>query len=487
MKKCILFILTTIFIVSCSISWANDPQKNTDLEHIWNVTSGEKLTTDKLNFHFDYPIYEGSTIDKTIKEWWEKLINDANKEIEENKKNWLKDITPELYYSFNKYKDKWINSIVYNVWKMISRGHPENIIKIFYIDEKWKEINQNDFFKFTEQTKNIFEQKLLNKVKTIEWVFEDQEALKSVVKNYLNDMKFYFDSEKIVFLFEQYTVWPYSSGILEVEFYFSELKEYLNPEIFPEIKKELEKKQEQEAKQSNLKNDESNSWKNEVNAAKIETKTWTQKEKTARKDWKKYIALTFDDGPSKKTTPQLLDILKENNVKATFFVLWKNASFFPEIIKREHDEWHEIWSHTWDHPNLLNLSEAKIKKQIESTDEEIQKIIWIKPTLLRPPYGSHNKKIDNMAKKTIVMWNVDSLDWKNRNVKKNLSTALKQVQPGSIILFHDIHQPSVDTIDSLIKELKKQWYEFVTVSELLQEHTDVEKKVCFGEFKCDAY
>ena len=300
-------------------------------------------------------------------------------------------------------------------------------------------------------------------------------------------MKFYFDSEKIVFLFEQYTVWPYSSGILEVEFYFSELKEYLNPEIFPEIKKELEKKQEQEAKQSNLKNDESNSWKNEVNAAKIETKTWTQKEKTARKDWKKYIALTFDDGPSKKTTPQLLDILKENNVKATFFVLWKNASFFPEIIKREHDEWHEIWSHTWDHPNLLNLSEAKIKKQIESTDEEIQKIIWIKPTLLRPPYGSHNKKIDNMAKKTIVMWNVDSLDWKNRNVKKNLSTALKQVQPGSIILFHDIHQPSVDTIDSLIKELKKQWYEFVTVSELLQEHTDVEKKVCFGEFKCDAY
>ena len=87
------------------------------------------------------------------------------------------------------------------------------------------------------------------------------------------------------------------------------------------------------------------------------------------------------------------------------------------------------------------------------------------------------------------MWNVDSMDWKNRNVEKNIETTMKQVKDWSIILYHDIHQPSVDTIDSLIKKLKAEGYNFVTVSELLKMwwHEDLSKKVCSWEFDCHDY
>ena len=203
----------------------------------------------------------------------------------------------------------------------------------------------------------------------------------------------------------------------------------------------------------------------------------------------KMVALTFDDGPSPKTTPGLLEILKKNNVKATFFVLGKNVSAHPEIVQKEIEEWHEVWSHSWDHPALTKLKDAWVKKQIQDTDDALKKAIGKEATLLRPPYWAHNKRTDNIIKKTILMWNVDSMDWKNRNVEKNIETTMKQVKDWSIILYHDIHQPSVDTIDSLIKKLKAEGYNFVTVSELLKMwwHEDLSKKVCSWEFDCHDY
>ena len=108
--------------------------------------------------------------------------------------------------------------------------------------------------------------------------------------------------------------------------------------------------------------------------------------------------------------------------------------------------------------------------------------------MLRPPYGSHDSRVDNLIWKTIIIWNVDSLDWKHRNVSKNLETIQNQVADGSIILMHDIHQASVDTIPQLIDKLRENWYEFLTVSDLLKlNYEDISKKVCNGEYNCKSY
>lgn len=203
----------------------------------------------------------------------------------------------------------------------------------------------------------------------------------------------------------------------------------------------------------------------------------------------KYVALTFDDGPNPKTTHPLLHLLKKRRVKATFYVLGQNVNRHPDTVLWAYNDGHEIANHTWSHPDLRYLSKEKILKEISLTDE------WIKnatggfvPTTIRPPYWAVDDKVKSvLSDKTIVMWNADSQDRKHRNVTKNLNQVLPEIQAGSIILFHDIHKPSVDTIDTLITTLEKQGYTFVTVSELLKkwQWASVIGKTCYSAYRCE--
>ena len=170
----------------------------------------------------------------------------------------------------------------------------------------------------------------------------------------------------------------------------------------------------------------------------------------------KMVALTFDDGPDAKTTPQALDILKKYGVKATFFMLGQNVVSNPDIVKRVKNEGHQIGIHTWDHPVLTKLPMETVKKEIFD----------IKPTITRPPYGAINSMIQNAIDQSFIMWNVDSLDWKTRNTKAIMQEVAK-TQPGSIILMHDIHQTSIDALPSVIQYLQNNGYTLVTVDELL--------------------
>lgn len=453
MKKFIFSVVFVIFMFSCSFFWAT-------LKVEWEE-------------NFNYKKYENTVILTKMREFWKTLVENAKQEVKDLQKEWVKLDGPKMIISSNEYKDKWINSIVFNIFKSIYWANNQNIIKVFHTNDKWEEISWQKILKLdsTEKKKELAK-KMKEKLKSFEWLFTEDNVIDEQLAEYLENPKFYLEAEKIVFLLEAGTVWPYSRGFIEEEFYFNDLIEYLNQDTFPEIKKELEKLAEQKAK---IEKDKA------AKNAKIAARKNT--------DWKKYVALTFDDGPSPKTTPGLLEILKKNNVKATFFVLGKNVSAHPEIVQKEIEEWHEVWSHSWDHPALTKLKDAWVKKQIQDTDDALKKAIGKEATLLRPPYWAHNKRTDNIIKKTILMWNVDSMDWKNRNVEKNIETTMKQVKDWSIILYHDIHQPSVDTIDSLIKKLKAEGYNFVTVSELLKMwwHEDLSKKVCSWEFDCHDY
>ena len=182
---------------------------------------------------------------------------------------------------------------------------------------------------------------------------------------------------------------------------------------------------------------------------------------------KKVVALTFDDGPDGNTTPQALDILAKYKIKATFFVQGKNIAGNEAILKRMQSEGHEVGNHSWNHPILTKLSLEDAKKQLTDTEDAITKVLGKSSKLMRPPYGAISDDIRNSLDLSFIMWDVDSLDWKSKNEAAILTEIQHQTSDGAIILMHDIHQPSVNSLPKVIEYLQEQGYSFVTVSELL--------------------
>ncbi|MFZ4775082.1 MAG: polysaccharide deacetylase family protein [Terrimicrobiaceae bacterium] len=184
-----------------------------------------------------------------------------------------------------------------------------------------------------------------------------------------------------------------------------------------------------------------------------------------------YIALTFDDGPSATLTPKLLDILKERGVKATFFVLGECVAANPDVLKRAADEGHEIGNHSWDHKAFTKAGGAGVASQINQANAAIENATGKKPVIVRPPYGATNatitKRLNDEFGLKVIMWDVDPLDWKNRNSERVTGEILKNTKPGSIVLAHDIHATTVNAMPATIDGLLAKGYKFVTVSELL--------------------
>lgn len=195
-------------------------------------------------------------------------------------------------------------------------------------------------------------------------------------------------------------------------------------------------------------------------------------EEKAKKTQVNMIALTFDDGPSAETTPKVLDILKKYNIKATFFVMGQHVEGNEAILKRMAAEGHEIANHSWSHPNLTKLSPEQIRQEIEQTQSAIENVTGKRPTMLRPPYGSINQTVMDTVKLPSIYWSVDSLDWKSRNPQAILTEIKTNTSPGSIILMHDIHQPTVDSLESVIQYLQSQGYSFGTIPDLLGKDLD---------------
>ncbi len=184
-----------------------------------------------------------------------------------------------------------------------------------------------------------------------------------------------------------------------------------------------------------------------------------------------YIALTFDDGPSAKLTPQLLDLLAAHHIKATFFVIGQNVAENPEITARAAREGHEIGNHSWSHPNFAKMSDDAVRQQLRKTDDAIRSAIGKSPTLLRPPYGNitarQKKWIADEFGYKIALWDVDPLDWKRPGPAIVRDRILRNTRPGSIVLSHDIHPGTIEAMPSTIDQLEAKGFKFVTVSELI--------------------
>lgn len=183
---------------------------------------------------------------------------------------------------------------------------------------------------------------------------------------------------------------------------------------------------------------------------------------------KKLVALTFDDGPGRETTPRLLDILYNKGAVATFFELGTKVKDNPDITKRVIDDGHEVASHTMYHQNLSRLSAGQIQMDINEADRVFVDILGKKPELVRPPYGAINNTVRAAIKEPLILWTVDTLDWKTRDTGMIVAEAKRGVFDGAIILMHDIYDTTVDAVPIIIDELRTMGYEFVTVTELAE-------------------
>ncbi len=188
---------------------------------------------------------------------------------------------------------------------------------------------------------------------------------------------------------------------------------------------------------------------------------------------KKVIALTFDDGPHPKETNQVLDVLRKYDVKATFFIAGKHANWYSKPLIRASEEGHEIGNHTFNHPDISNLSRNQLEKEIVDCEDILVKLTGKKPTLFRPPYGSYKKEaLQDIAKKydyKIVLWTtIDAKDWQNPGACKIADTIINNSKNGDIILLHDYATDNtVEALEILIPKMIEKGYKFVTVSELI--------------------
>ncbi|MBE6575928.1 MAG: polysaccharide deacetylase family protein [Ruminococcaceae bacterium] len=185
------------------------------------------------------------------------------------------------------------------------------------------------------------------------------------------------------------------------------------------------------------------------------------------------IAITFDDGPHPRYTPQILSILEEFGVRATFFVVGENVEYYPDLIGRILAAGHEIGNHTYDHGRMPRQTVEQMKKEILRTEGAVYELSDYRTKVLRPPEGMLNDSVIEAARALdyrVVLWNIDTRDWDHTPPEKIAEQILAQVQSGDIILMHDYigrNSPTPEALRLVLPELLRRGYRFVGISELL--------------------
>lgn len=188
------------------------------------------------------------------------------------------------------------------------------------------------------------------------------------------------------------------------------------------------------------------------------------------------MALTFDDGPHPKLTPRLLEILKKENAKATFFMLGEQVEKFPDIAKMVAEAGMEIGNHSFTHADLSKLSTEKIRDEVKRTQDVIEKATGQRPKLFRPPYGAVNDRVLQIAQEeglTVVTWSIDPRDWDQKKSRESVKEKIiKDGAPGQIVCVHDIHQRTVDMVEEVMAALREKKLDFTTAGAIV----DAEKE-----------
>ena len=187
------------------------------------------------------------------------------------------------------------------------------------------------------------------------------------------------------------------------------------------------------------------------------------------------VALTFDDGPHPRYTHAILEVLREYGVRATFFVIGVNVENYPAAFEEIVESGCEIGNHTYTHKNVTAMSDEDIERELDMTEEAIIKRTSQRPTLFRPPQGAYDARVERIAEEReydIILWSIDTLDWAHTPPDKISASVVSALDKGDIILMHDYTSHGNSACEALrviIPRLLSLGYEFVTVSDLIEE------------------
>lgn len=178
------------------------------------------------------------------------------------------------------------------------------------------------------------------------------------------------------------------------------------------------------------------------------------------------VALTFDDGPFAPVGNQIMDCLAQYGGKATFFVVGSRVSSYGTELQRMVAEGHEIGNHTYEHKNLTKLSGSQIQSQINKCNDAVQAACGVRPSLVRTPGGAKNGTVLANVQAPVIMWSIDTKDWKTRNTGKTVNAVMSQVRDGDIVLMHELYSQTGAAALEMIPRLTEAGYQLVTVSEM---------------------
>ncbi len=197
------------------------------------------------------------------------------------------------------------------------------------------------------------------------------------------------------------------------------------------------------------------------------------------------ISLSFDAAWGNEDTQQLIDILAEHNIRATFFVVGEWVDKYPESVKALHDAGHEVMNHSDTHPHFTQLSPARMAAEVKACADKVEAVTGVRPNLFRPPYGDYNDAVVSTMRQEgfyTIQWDVDSLDWKNPGVDAIVKRVLEKTKSGSIILFHNAARQTPAALPAVIDGLLARGFTFAPVSELIyrdgftMDHTGMQVK-----------
>ncbi|MDZ5471578.1 polysaccharide deacetylase family protein [Bacillus sp. 31A1R] len=424
------------------------------------------VENDHYRYAVHYPIFNKSKIDTQVRS----ILNDRINTFVEKFTNKEKIEGWPHHYNVDfriEYLTKELVSLVFTESTFLGdeKVIKERTIPMNFYLETGKQIILEDIF----LNEGYLEK--LSKI-SVEQLKSDDTIKKSLQSDWLNIgtkpirsnfRQFHFTNKELTIQFGENQVGPEEIGSPVIVISWDELEFLIKDDFLPLLEKEKRNKKDKEEKK-----------------VVTEKKTKEKTKKSKKGSVKKRVAFTFDDGPHGQYTKEILDYFDDNHGKATFFVLGNRVNYYPELITRIHEEGHEIGNHTWNHKQLTLLKNSDIESQLKKTSKAIYSITGTKPTLLRPPYGSTNQVVSEVVNLPIILWSIDTLDWKSRNTKTIVNHVMTNVTDGDIILMHDIHQSSADAVKILLEKLSEQGYEFVTVSEILgfnEDHVPVSGKV----------
>ena len=458
-------------------------------ENVFVFTLEEIENEGRSLLHISYPVTEQDAINARMEEISQEFIDEYRTtaaEIEESYQEYKKETGKEAATFITHYRQHFDvavaneNLIFFDVVRSIHTGGTGNAFVVGYVFDRRNgaELSMPDLFvddgfleRLSALTREALGDRARNRIAELE--FDSDAARKEALERELQwiedgtaptaenfDNILFQVNGTILVRFDKYQVAPGVDGVVEVELPVTTIADLLMPEIRDLLGVQVEAATPQPESAKASEQAEAETMQDAPAAA--------QAGSPAQDEINCYevpcVALTFDDGPS-VFTEGLLDILKEHNVRATFFILGSRARIQSETVYRTFQEGHEIGSHTWDHPLLTDLSDEQIQQQLQQTDKIITQIIGEPSRHLRPPYGGYDYRVLEVSGVPFIFWSVDPLDWRDRDAEI-VAARIINSPPGAIILAHDIHETTVDAVPAIIVALKNRGVHFVTVTKL---------------------